>query len=164
MHGKAFADKVHDGWTAMAEGLHTALSDVGAASHNAIALGLQRSYQEMAQSIRNSLREAPDGKSAWEFAQDRLVVHPSNWATMSGTLAVKAMATHVNAFRQGVKAAGKRPMQNSEGGTAAKKTRIRKIKAKKRDEEAMEESQNGAESNEGEGGEDVGKEEMEGDE
>ena len=61
VHGKAIADKVHDGWTAMAEGLHNAVSDVGAASHNAIALGLQRSYQEMTQSIRNSLREAPDG-------------------------------------------------------------------------------------------------------
>ena len=69
VHGRAFADKVHDSWTAMAEQMHNALSDVGAASHNTIALGLQRSYHEMTQSIRNSLREAMDGRSAGEFAQ-----------------------------------------------------------------------------------------------
>ena len=41
VHGKAFADKVYDGWKAMAKGLHNAVSEMGAVSHNAIVLSLQ---------------------------------------------------------------------------------------------------------------------------
>ena len=130
VHGKEFADKVYDGWTALAEGMHNAVSDMGAASHSAIALGLQRSYQEMSQSIRTSLREAPSGRSAGEFAQERLVVQPSNWATMSSTLAVKALTAHMNASLQDAKAAGKRSAQG-DGGQPTKLTRRERRAAKK---------------------------------
>jgi hypothetical protein len=110
----------------------------------------------MTQSIRNSLREAPDGRSAGEFAQDRLVVHPSNWATMSGTLAVKAMATHVNAFRQGVKAAGKRSVQSSGDSAAEKKHKknllAKRAKAREKRNEEEEEEDKKVDEEEDEGG------------
>ena len=94
------------------------------------------------------------------------MVQPSNWATIGGTLAVKAIATHMNATLQDAKAAGKRSAQGN-GGKPTKQERKATKKARKRkrdrdaregraqDEEEGEEKNEGEEENEGEEGDEV---------